>query len=56
MTQMVGHQLPTTAAQVQYQVRSCGICGEQSGIEVEFSQSTIGFLCQFSFNKQLHIH
>jgi hypothetical protein len=33
IAQAVSHRLPTVAARVRPQVRSCGICGGQSGIE-----------------------
>jgi hypothetical protein len=36
MAQAVSHLLPTAAARVRAQVRSCGICGEQSGIGAGF--------------------
>jgi hypothetical protein len=31
VAQTVSRRVPTTAARIQSQVRSCGICGEQSG-------------------------
>jgi hypothetical protein len=34
--QAVSRRLPTAAAQVRVQVRSCGICGGQSGIRAGF--------------------
>jgi hypothetical protein len=48
-------RLPTAAARVRAQVRSCGICGRQSGTGQVFSKY-FGFPCQFSFNLLLHIH
>jgi hypothetical protein len=40
IAQVVSHLLPTAAACVQAQVRSSGICGEQSGTGGKFSLST----------------
>jgi hypothetical protein len=42
--------LPTHAAQIQYQVRSCGLC---CGTEVGFFRF-LGFPCQFSSQRMLH--
>jgi hypothetical protein len=39
-----------------WKVRSCGICGGQSGNGGRFSPSTSGFPCQFSFHLLLHTH
>jgi hypothetical protein len=36
IAQAVSHRLPTAAAQVWFQVRSCGICGGQSGTVAGF--------------------
>jgi hypothetical protein len=36
IAQAVSHQLPTTAARIRVEVRSCGICGRQSGTEAGF--------------------
>jgi hypothetical protein len=36
IAQAVSHRFPTTAARVLAQVRSCGICGGQSGTEADF--------------------
>jgi hypothetical protein len=36
VTQAVNHRLPTAAARVRYQVRSCGTCGGQSGTGARF--------------------
>jgi hypothetical protein len=36
IAQAVSRWLPTAVAQVQAQVRSCGICGEQYGIAADF--------------------
>jgi hypothetical protein len=47
IAQAVGRRLPTAAAQVQAQVKSCGICGGQSGF---------GFSRQFSFYRLLPTH
>jgi hypothetical protein len=38
IAEVIGHQLVTMVAWVQSQVRSCGICGEQSGIGMGFLQ------------------
>jgi hypothetical protein len=38
IAQAVSHRLPTAAARVRAQVRSCGICGRQSGIRQVFSE------------------
>jgi hypothetical protein len=45
----VTRRLTTTAARARPEVKSCGICGGQSGIE-------FGFPCQFSFHRLLHTH
>jgi hypothetical protein len=34
----VSRRLPTAAARVRSQVRSCGICGGQNGTDVDFLQ------------------
>jgi hypothetical protein len=36
IAQAVSHRLPTAATQIQSQVRSCGICGEQNGTGADF--------------------
>jgi hypothetical protein len=36
ITQAVSRRLPTAAARVRAQIRSCGICGEQSDTEAGF--------------------
>jgi hypothetical protein len=36
IAQTVGRRFPTAAARVRSQVRSCGICGGQSGIGAGF--------------------
>jgi hypothetical protein len=38
IAQAVGHQFPTAAAWIRAQVRSCGICGGQSGTGAGFLQ------------------
>jgi hypothetical protein len=40
IAQVDSHRLLTAVARVRSQVRSCGICGGLSGIEVRFSPST----------------
>jgi hypothetical protein len=40
IVQVISRRLPTAASRVRSQVKSCGICGGQSGIGA-------GFLCQF---------
>jgi hypothetical protein len=55
IAQAVSRRLPTAAAWVRAQFRSCGICGGQSGTGVGFSEY-FGFLCQFSFHRLLHTH
>jgi hypothetical protein len=55
IAQPVSRQLPTSAARVRAQVRSCGICGGQSGTEAGFSEY-FDFPCQFSFHRLLHTH
>jgi hypothetical protein len=49
IAQAVSRRLPTAAARVRVRVRSCGICGGQSG-------TGAGFPCQFSFHRLPHIH
>jgi hypothetical protein len=44
IAQAVSRWLPTVAARVRAQVRSCGICGEQSGSGAGFSEY-FGFPC-----------
>jgi hypothetical protein len=41
---------------VRAQVRSCGICGGQSGTEGQVFSENFGFPCQFSFHRSLHTH
>jgi hypothetical protein len=53
--QAVSHRLPTTAARVISQIRSCGICGRQNGNGADFLR-VFGFPCQFSFHRLLHTH
>jgi hypothetical protein len=40
IAQAASRRLPTAAARVRSQVRSCGICGGQSGVSPANSQST----------------
>jgi hypothetical protein len=47
--QAVSRRLPTVAARVRSQVKSCGICGGQVALGQYF-----GFPCQFSFHQVLH--
>jgi hypothetical protein len=47
IAQAVSRRLPTEAARLQAQVRSCGVCGGQSGFS---------FPCQSSFHRLLHTH
>jgi hypothetical protein len=54
IAQVVSHLLPTVAAQVRSQVRSCGICGGLALGQV-FSEY-FGFPCQSSFQQMLHTH
>jgi hypothetical protein len=49
IAQAVSHRLPTTAARVRAQIRSC--CIWRWG---KFSQENFGFPCQFSFHRLLH--
>jgi hypothetical protein len=46
IAQAVSRQLPTAAARVQAQIRSCGICGAQSGIALIFSGPEQKPLCR----------
>jgi hypothetical protein len=46
---------PLRPARVRVQVRSCGICGGQSGTGAGFLR-VLRFPCQFSFHRLLHIH
>jgi hypothetical protein len=55
IAQAVSRRLPTAAARVRAQVRSCGICGGQSGTGAVFSEY-FGFSCQFSFHRLFHAH
>jgi hypothetical protein len=50
----VSRRFPITAARVRIQVRSCWICGGQSGTE-DYSEY-LGFSCQFSFHRLFHAH
>jgi hypothetical protein len=47
--------LPTAVARVRAQVRSCGVCGGQSGTWACFLEY-FGFPCQLLFHRLLHIH
>jgi hypothetical protein len=49
IAQAVSRLLPTVAARVGVQVRSCGICGGRSG-------TGAGFPCQLLFHRLLHRH
>jgi hypothetical protein len=55
IAQAVSRRLPTAAGRVRSQVRSCGICGGQSGTGEVFSKC-FGFPCQSSFHQLLHNH
>jgi hypothetical protein len=55
VVQAVSRRLPTAAAQVRSQVRSCGICGGQS-VTGQVSSEYFGFPCQFSFYQMFHNH
>jgi hypothetical protein len=55
IAQAVSRLLPTAAARVRARVRSCGICGGQSGSAAGFLR-VFGFLCQFTFHRLLHNH
>jgi hypothetical protein len=48
IAQAVSRRLPTAAVRVRAQVRSCGICGGQSGTGAGFLR-VLRFPCQFSF-------
>jgi hypothetical protein len=51
----VSRWIPTVAARVRSQVRSCGICGGQSGTGAGFLR-VLRFPCQSSFHRLLHNH
>jgi hypothetical protein len=51
----VSRRLPTAAAWVQAQVRSCGICGGQSGIGAGFLRVR-RFTLPILIHRLLHIH
>jgi hypothetical protein len=53
IAQAVSRWLPTAAARVRAQVRSCGICGGQKALGQVFC-GYFGFPCQFSFHRLLH--
>jgi hypothetical protein len=55
IAQVVSCWLPTAVVRVRSQVRSCGICGGQSGSGAGFSKY-FGFPCQFSFHRLPHTH
>jgi hypothetical protein len=55
VAQAVSRRLPTAAARLRAQVRSCGICGGQSGTGQVFTEY-FGFPSQFSFHRLLHTH
>jgi hypothetical protein len=53
--QAVSRWLPTAAARVRAQIRSCGILVDKVALGQVFSEY-IGFPCQFSFHILLHTH
>jgi hypothetical protein len=55
IAQVVSRRLPTATARVRAQVRSCGICGKQSGIGAVFSKYFCSH-CIYSFHRLLHTH
>jgi hypothetical protein len=55
VAQVVSCLLPTMAARVLAQVRTCGICGRQSGTGAGFPPEYFGFPCQ-AFHRLLHTH
>jgi hypothetical protein len=55
IAQAVSRRVPKAATQVRAQVRSCGICGGQSGSETSFLL-VLRFLCQLSLHWLLHTH
>jgi hypothetical protein len=55
IAQAVSSRLPTAESRVRAKVRSCGICGGQSGTGVGLSEY-FDFPCQFSFHRLLHTH
>jgi hypothetical protein len=52
IAQAVSRRFPTAAARVRAQIRSCGICGGQSGTGADFPR-VFWFPCQFSFHRLL---
>jgi hypothetical protein len=55
IAQVVSRRLPTAAGRVRAHVRSCGICGGQSGSGVGFLEYFL-FPYQCSFHRLLHTH
>jgi hypothetical protein len=55
ISQAASCQLPTMSAQVRAQVKSCGVCGGQSGTGAGFLRVR-RFPVQFSFRRLFHIH
>jgi hypothetical protein len=53
IAQAVSRQFPTAAARVRALIRSCGICGGQSGTWVGFLR-VLWFPCHFAFHRLLH--
>jgi hypothetical protein len=56
VAQAVSRRLSSAAARVRALVRSCEVCGEQSGTEAGTFTEYFGFPCQFAFHRLLHIH
>jgi hypothetical protein len=55
IAQAVSRRLPIAAARVREQVRSCGICGRQSGTGVRFIR-VLRFPLSILIHRLLHIH
>jgi hypothetical protein len=53
IAQTVSRKLPTAAARIRSHVKSCGICGGQSGT-AEGILRVLSFPCQISFHQMLH--
>jgi hypothetical protein len=56
IAQAISRRLPTPAARVRAQVKSCGICGGESDTGAVFVSEYFGFLSQFSLHRLLHTH